>query len=350
MIDPAATPDALPDRLATLDILRGLAALGVCLGHFAIGVLGGVKYEAAIPLLSLGFYGVPIFFVISGFVLPLSLERGGYTLRGAPIFLARRLTRIGPPAWITIIGSVALFFLLDRVKGGAPFWSADLSPARLAHNLAFTIPFTSQSWINGVLWTLSVELQYYLFLALVFPLAFRSGRTMALTALLLWCAYYLPVPKAQTFLLHNLAFLIGGLVFMFRAGRVGRVELYAGLAALTLAAGWRIGVGEAAASLVAALVILHADLRFRVGAFLGRISYSLYLIHWMTGLVLANVIIRFVPPTGAAARLFLYLACLAGTLIAAWVFYRVVERPSLVLAKRIGGRSRGRAQTADPPL
>lgn len=67
-------------RVHLVDSLRGLAALSVALFHFCLGSPG--FYVPPIPksIGGIGFHGVDVSFVISGFVLPYSLCRGGYRL------------------------------------------------------------------------------------------------------------------------------------------------------------------------------------------------------------------------------------------------------------------------------
>jgi peptidoglycan/LPS O-acetylase OafA/YrhL len=63
-------------RLAWLDALRGIAALFVVFDHLSNYVLRPVRYEVY-QILDPGFYGVCVFFLVSGYIVPASLERKG---------------------------------------------------------------------------------------------------------------------------------------------------------------------------------------------------------------------------------------------------------------------------------
>jgi peptidoglycan/LPS O-acetylase OafA/YrhL len=81
-----------PSRLGNLDVLRALAAIAVCFHHFkrdsitSIGVLSSVS--------SYGYLGVDVFFVISGFVIPLMLLKMKFTFGDSGSFLLSRFLRL----------------------------------------------------------------------------------------------------------------------------------------------------------------------------------------------------------------------------------------------------------------
>ena len=89
----AAGPAGTGNRLAWLDVLRGLAALAVVFNHFGYFVPPGLKatvYQWVNP----GDYGVFVFFLISGYIVPASLERKG---SARTFWVSRRLdARFGP--------------------------------------------------------------------------------------------------------------------------------------------------------------------------------------------------------------------------------------------------------------
>ena len=74
--------------------LRGIAASMVCLYHFTCGNTSFISNENVFKqVASVGWLGVEIFFVISGFVIPYSMAKNGYQLRNFGGFLGRRLLR-----------------------------------------------------------------------------------------------------------------------------------------------------------------------------------------------------------------------------------------------------------------
>ena len=76
--------------------------------HYANAIRGDAAFEGWNVL---GLYGVSVFFVISGFVIPYSLYRGGYRLPQYGKFVLKRIIRLDPPYLVTIILILALGFL-----------------------------------------------------------------------------------------------------------------------------------------------------------------------------------------------------------------------------------------------
>ena len=73
------------DRITNLDLLRGVAALAVCLFHFDYD--GALGIPSVSHVLSYGYLGVQMFFVISGFIIPYSMLRSGYRIKNIKGFL-----------------------------------------------------------------------------------------------------------------------------------------------------------------------------------------------------------------------------------------------------------------------
>jgi peptidoglycan/LPS O-acetylase OafA/YrhL len=170
-----------PQHVDVIDVIRGFAALSVVLLHLReihwIGMRAysssyGLELSARSLLAYLSFpvvwgsIGVPIFFVISGYVIHRSgrrsLGRPGY----AGSFWLRRGVRIYP----TLIAALALTWLCDTVASryGDHEKFGDLSAANLMANMLAVVGVVGSPYgSNGALWSLSIELQFYL----VYPAA-----------------------------------------------------------------------------------------------------------------------------------------------------------------------------------
>ena len=148
-----------PRRLAWLDALRGIAALAVVFDHLGSHVLRSVRAET-VPWFDPGKYGVMVFFLVSGYVVPASLERRG-SIRG---FWVSRVLRLYP-LWGTAITAL----LVLNIFGLASFRGAQQHPAAAApaHVLMLQDLLGVPSAVN-VLWTLSYEMVFYLILTMVF--------------------------------------------------------------------------------------------------------------------------------------------------------------------------------------
>jgi peptidoglycan/LPS O-acetylase OafA/YrhL len=174
---------------ANLDFLRAIAVLCVFFGHLTH--FFNTDQAGAIQLIGLGGLGVRIFFVHTALVLMLSLEREAAksTILFMP-FMIRRCFRIYPLA-VTVIGVIAVFHVPQAVLSPGYFtgWNFDASDLLanlfLVQNLSFRVP------ILGPTWSLSYELEMYLFLPIVF-LFLRKMRSLwgfaAFVVVLLACS------------------------------------------------------------------------------------------------------------------------------------------------------------------
>ncbi len=339
----AAEPSPTRQHFTTIDALRGFAALSVCLFH--LGGAGVPKLASPLTqrLTSWGWTGVEVFFVISGFVIPYVLLRADYHWRDAGNFLARRFIRIWPPSAVLIALTVAQYALINRMGMGDPAGWTSIAPARVAANLAYTVPFTHQSWLNGILWTLSVEFQYYLLLALIFPL-FTANRLwlVAFGALSLVSAL-LPFAGSAQFFHYAIYFAMGGLVLLFREGKISRLPMLGLHAAMTAVAIAELGLLPSMFAAATALIIAFVPLRNPVLVFLGTISYSLYLTHILIASTSEFVIVRLFDPATPVERILAQLTCLAAAVFGAWLFYLLVERHFVAWSQRLASRRERRA-------
>src|SRR3989344_379820 len=96
-------------HIPILDSLRAIAALSVCFYHFVCGPIDFITNEGVLDFFSFGKYGVQLFFVISGFVIPWSISSSNYEIKRYFHFLLKRFLRLEPPYIFSIILVVILF-------------------------------------------------------------------------------------------------------------------------------------------------------------------------------------------------------------------------------------------------
>src|SRR5215212_1633861 len=141
------SPQKPLERLHFLDALRGVAALAVFFAH-ACGVLFPGFNDIAFSRFDLGNFGVMLFFLCSGFIIPVSLERQG-SLR---VFWLRRLFRLFPLYWLTI----AILLLKGYAAGWrgfpASFFASPLG--YLAANMTMLQILFGYPHMVGLAWTL----------------------------------------------------------------------------------------------------------------------------------------------------------------------------------------------------
>jgi peptidoglycan/LPS O-acetylase OafA/YrhL len=315
-------------RLVSLDAWRGIAALWVVLFHAHEGrhisqLTAAIPGWAVTALFELGHLGVPIFFVLSGIVI--AKTSAGMT---AERFVLKRMIRLTPPYYFAIAFALVCLVLKSLVMP-AELPSLDAISA----HLLYAQDIVGYKPLNLAFWTLCIELQFYLVFAVMMAASDRFGIPMPrmLQATALIALLPLSSAPAASFLPTWHTFLLGALTYhALVGGTFDRVVYGAYLLGVAL-----LGVTGSTFSMVAAgasvaiLGCLALQLREPAWlAWLGTVSYSLYLLHNpLTGITF-NVWNRIVG-AGALQQL-LGLALVVGVcLIAAALAYRFVEKPAI---------------------
>ncbi|WP_299103237.1 acyltransferase [uncultured Winogradskyella sp.] len=141
-------------RYRELDALRGLAVIMVVLFHFTMG-----KNQAELGF-KLGTTGVDLFFIISGFVILLSLK---YVNKSGQ-FVINRISRLYPTYW----ASVSLTFLVMLLHG---FYSLNLSKVSIVEylgNMTMIQFYLKIPYLDDSYWTMIIELLFYGFMLILF--------------------------------------------------------------------------------------------------------------------------------------------------------------------------------------
>jgi peptidoglycan/LPS O-acetylase OafA/YrhL len=153
-----ATSAVATPRLAWLDGLRAIAALAVCFFHISPQILGSSMNDAVLQHFSSGRYGVLLFFLVSGYIIPMSLERHGSLRR----FWIGRMFRMYPAYLISIAAMACL------VAAGLRQWPEAITSAPMTAILGHASMMSEMVGIPGALvvhWTLGYELVFYLITA-----------------------------------------------------------------------------------------------------------------------------------------------------------------------------------------
>jgi len=155
----AAAAAGTGNRLAWLDVLRGLAALAVVFNHFGYFLPSGVK-DPVYQWINPGDYGVFVFFLISGYIVPASLERKG----SVRTFWVSRLFRLYPLYLLAVAIAVTLYMMH---VGGLRGEGADPETSVLSQMLMMSNVLAGENLPN-VVWSLSYEMIFYLLLTALF--------------------------------------------------------------------------------------------------------------------------------------------------------------------------------------
>lgn len=395
-------------RLHVGDPLRGLAALGVAFGHVfglvfitwsgdgrRLGLPApGDGFGPAGDLVSaLGTAGVCVFFVLSGYLLSRPFVRGFVLGTGPPpaafAFARNRIVRIVPAYWTLL----ALVLLTVVLPGGTDVTARDLGRLAIFDG---SIDAVVPQWL-GQIWTLAVEMRFYLLLLVVGtglvlvgnaagPRLPRGARVGVLVAAAVGLA-------AWSFLGHPLRSVYFAITFDATAGRFSAGVLLA-VAEITALRPWLAaraaraapGLFLVGATALCLLSVAYADPELPlaqatqwaltlaagvvVGAPLlwqwsdrtawraldnaplrwaGSRSYSLYLVHFP---IYAGLLWAFPSPDHTRHVALLAFVGLPLALVASDVLHRLVERPALRLrapSQSAPGRSRGDSAAAVAP-
>jgi len=143
-----------PTRYHELDALRGITAIMIVAVHFSVN-----NSNNAFSF-HIGFIAVDLFFIISGFVILLTIEKN----KTWQYFLLNRFSRLYPAYWICVLMTTIAIFLAQRwnifINVEANFMKQVLA------NLTMLQNYLQIDNIDGSYWTLAIELQFYLFILL----------------------------------------------------------------------------------------------------------------------------------------------------------------------------------------
>jgi len=333
-----------------IDGLRAVSILAVMCFHFGLPAFGG-------------YVGVDVFFVISGYVITLSLlgdlVAGKFSILA---FYERRVRRIFPALIFTFILCWLAAWLLFLPADFVDFSNSLLSSATFVSNIYFwknSGYFDTSAQLRPLLhtWSLSVEAQFYVFMPIAVYLTHRFLRARWLLAFVpvLLASFALSAfatytaPTANFFVLPTRAWelLLGALlVFAHLPAARGRIAEALALCGAALIAFAIVAYSDATpfpgvsalAPCVGAVLLIYAGTHAQTSVgrlltlppivFIGKISYSLYLVHWSIIVFTRHATLR--EPTD----LQIVLIAVASFALATFS-WAVIERPFRWPKKRI---------------
>jgi peptidoglycan/LPS O-acetylase OafA/YrhL len=361
--------------LPNLTGVRGLAAVWVLAFHgwqFSNGPslvlpLAGFGLDFT-PLFKCGYFGVDLFFVLSGFLLSMPFHRAALAGKSRPSlkqFWMHRFRRVLPAYWLQLLILTPVFLYVGR--------SAQTTPKiLLAHVLLIqnVVPWPVPL-LNPVYWSMPVEWDFYVVLPLLALIVARCRWPLALLLALVFvfafrvlCYWSLTNPTIATFIGYGDVQQLPARLDQFFAGicaawiaaskpptpRSAKAWLFAGIALIVAMAyvaapreDFLVNIDvpylyfhHSVTAIAFGMLVLGAAGSTRAGSalfanrpmtFLGLISYSLYLWHYPT-LQLAQYA-GLTSGVGAPAWLLVLAVAVPAILLISWLSYRYVERPFL---------------------
>jgi peptidoglycan/LPS O-acetylase OafA/YrhL len=335
--------------VSEIESLRGLAAFEVLISH-TFGFLSQAPprtygdgmdptVAAIVKILIVGAPSVMLFFVISGFALGNQMGARPITPANYGVFVCRRFIRLVPPMWVSLI----VAYLASLAMG----WPDDLGLRMALRNMVFL-----DDRLNAVLWSLRAEIV----ISVLFPLLLLAFRTSG------------PIARIATLVVLNIAFqqptLLGDLRFL--------VLFYLGLCAASLAPYFsKLPERVQTIVLVAAVVMTQTGieipyvlsgsvigpffivlvvlanaggplikfLRARPIRYLGKISYSVYLLHFpvvnLMRVLLLKVAFGLDVTHVVVYCWILFVLTALVTIPLAAASYRWIELPTIALSRKI---------------
>jgi peptidoglycan/LPS O-acetylase OafA/YrhL len=344
--------------------MRGIAALAVVIFHLSLNLkaeLAELLPDFINTLFSLGYLGVPLFFVISGLVISLSIKDSPITRKYAINFAIRRSIRLDPTYWAAIFLGIVLLSIKNLVLDTSeplPSFTVVLIHMFYLQDLLAVKPV-----ISVIYWTLYLEIQLYLFYI------FTVWLTQFMARHLVWKAYPLHLMVMISVGIYSVAldynvtsisipglflsnwhyFLMG--VLVANVIRKSPHSTYIFIAWVLFEAVFQLGVAikpYAVVGIFSSVLIftlwrmnlLDSALTRIELQYLGRISYTLYLIHPDIGwkVISFGRLLLHDHMTPFLGGMLLILS-LAVSIIVAHLLHLTVEMPSLWLTSKLKNTS-----------
>ena len=364
-------------RFVALDAVRGVAAFAVGMSHHLLALDGrghpliarvnvALKWSPLYPFVA-GYESVVLFFVLSGFVL--TLPQTTRRADGYPVFAVRRILRLYPPYVAAVLIAVAGQYLYHSPPADLGAWVSTRWKVPISHgdiaNYMLMVHHFDPGPLNPVLWSLIVEMR----ISLLFPLIAWIGTRPSLGAGVVAISFctmtrvlggHLFHGSLATDLLDTIEF--GG---MFIAGamlanrhrelcawiqRLSRLQV-----ALFFGAAWTcyaygrglthilaplgdVPITVGACSFITLVIARagrsHSWLTTRPAAWLGRVSYSYYLIHVVVLLATIHIFDRVIPAWAAV------IISIPLGFVVARLLYGAFEAPSIALGRKLSASMR----------
>lgn len=339
------------ERMHYIDSLRGIAALSVVVYHFALYAQSRAINQPAVETfiikvlcewLDLGKFGVVLFFLISGFVIPNSLKPGNDQI--IP-FVISRFFRLYPLYWLVLFLGL---FTTDEIFSGMTI----LANTTMIQN------FLGYQNVVGAFWTLQIELVFYTLCVLLSILGILTSVRARMYSCFAFLTIAILMSIARYITLHKFPIAIPlSLTMMFlgsllRANLDGQNEsrqavkiviILFGISLVPIAyLGYHMPeehwLSYVACYSLALIMFLLCTNRFRINwmplAFCGEISYSIYLIHSLVGGVINHLGSLSIGLIAIDSSLYV-LVVTALTMVVSVFTFHYIEKPFNAVGKRI---------------
>lgn len=173
-------------RLYQIDLLRFLAAISVVFFHYTFrgfngGQLSKVDYHEIENITKYGYLGVDLFFIISGFVIILSIQNSSLIN-----FIKSRFIRLYPAYWICLIATSLVIYFFDSDN--------KITLYQFCFNFTMLNGYFDVNDIDGSYWSLLIEIKFYFIIGIILSIPFLKKRITYLMELWLLCSFIYLIP------------------------------------------------------------------------------------------------------------------------------------------------------------
>ena len=358
-------------KLKYVDVLRGLAVLGVLIVHCEQYGNNGYFPTKISSLIESGAMGVQLFYIASAFTLFLSMNRRFYSEQ-SPIknfFIRSSFFRIAPMYYIGIC-----YYLLQDGFGGR-FWLGDATNITIGNILSniFFLHGFNPYWINSLVpggWSIAIEMLFYCLVPLLFIkikdtqqafgflmitlvirfiLSYFLNKIHIISSDMLWSNYlcfYLP---------NQLPIFALGILFYFILKDNYKLSISPNLIILIslVFVGQLIGIHLLSlhilfgiAFVILGIALSKSESKFLINPiliYIGKISFSMYLVHfavlhWLTKFHFVDFVVVSNSYTGIINYGIRLLILIVLSTIISTLFYRLVELPMQNIGRKIINR------------
>jgi len=267
------------------------------------------NFRSFTDYLNLGAFGVSLFFLISGFVIPMSLKGNDRKL-AVKNFAIRRFFRLYPTYWVAIIliSTIILFFKDSNAY----------SMKQILTNFTMLQDIFKVNSIDGVFWTLMVELKFYILTAILFYFSLLKKirliigffLILSIVTLFNWDGTFNPIINA---ILHRnnlwsylMLMYLGTGFYFYHIGEISKNNLIFLISIVSIyffishyfkadtEFGSRLGYSIATLSAILSFIVFSQNKQTisRITTFFGNISYPLYLLHQVLGYFIITVLLN----------------------------------------------------------
>ncbi|VVP11393.1 hypothetical protein PS854_03317 [Pseudomonas fluorescens] len=353
---PKGNPMSSNSKVIFANQLRGVAALCVVFSHLfyvfwyardtVANYIGASPIEGDSPngvgifvsaYLNTGAFGVAIFFLISGFVIPFSLSKA------SPVkFLVLRAIRVYPTYIVGLLFVLSVVWVSGKYWGKPFMWDA----STILQNMALINSMTETPSVDLVNWTLAIEIKFYIVASLMI---FFIRRAVVWPVVVFGAAVLVANKIHQSQLGTELVFVIYmfiGVIFNYRIrGLISKSKLVASILCLGAlsALAWKASPWEGSLSAIGinylyalvvfggAFVLREVFKENRLLDFFADISFPLYVTHSLLG----YSIMRFMLDKGIGLGWVMFVAFFS-VICVAYILHLFVEKPTMAAGKKLG--------------